>query len=184
MSYDYGADVAPTGDNSLQAVDVLAREQLAAELEVEACEEALKLAKAALEQIKNRRFPDLMVELGQKLLKTTSGLVVELNDIVRASIPEARRPEAHAWLDEHGHGDVVKMSLSLELGKGAPAKDKLTQIQEFCANLNVPANAKESVHPQTLGALVRTLLSSGVEFDQPMFGVFVSKETKVKPAKK
>lgn len=186
MTYDYAADdaAAPgSGDNILKAIAALALEQLAAEEDVERSQQNLELSKAALENIKNRRFPELMQEAGQKLIKTENNLIVELKDVVRASIPEVRRPEAHAVLAEQGHGDVIKFELKAELGKGDDARNKAVLIQEYCNTLGVAANCKEAVHPSTLAALMKELIAAGVEFDHQLFGVFVSKETKIKVAK-
>lgn len=185
MTYDYSADAdaVSSGDNILKSISLLAIEQVEAEEALARAEEQVQLAKAALENIKNRRFPDLMQEAGQKLIKTENNLIVELKDVVRASIPEIRRPEAHGWLEEHGHGDVVKYELKADLGKGDEARKKAALIQEFCATLGVAANGKEAVHPQTLAALVKEMMAAGIEFDQQLFGVFVAKETKIKVAK-
>lgn len=143
------------------------RELTAERDEVEA---RLKELNAEIKQIVERDIPNLMDTNGCESLETTDGLKVSVKETIHASIPKAMRPEAHKWLEEHSHGDIIKTKLLTEFGRGEmdKAREAAKRLEAFT---DKPALIDESVHPQTLSALVRELLREGHDVPQDLLGV-------------
>ena len=130
-----------------------------------------------IKQIIERDIPTLLDTNGLTTVTTTDGLKVVVEEKVMASIKEANRYQAHAWLEETGNGDVIKTKLATEFGRGEIefAREVAKRLE---AELGRGVAVAETVHPQTLSALVRELLRNGEAVPQELLGV-----TRVRKAK-
>lgn len=184
-AFDYGDDGhIPAGDNILTAISQMAQEQLAAQDVVTERQIHLDEAVANLKNIKTVRFPNLMMEAGQKKLTTAMGVDVEMKEVVRANIPEARQQEAFAWLAETNNDAVIKYELRADVGKGAEAMEKIQQVIEFGESIGISITCKPSVHFMTLSSLVRQRLEAGLDVPMDTLGAIVQKEVTVKISKR
>ena len=177
MTYDYSQHEESPPTNILSQIAKAAREQRAAEAEVDRLAEELKKAKAALERISQVQLPELMKEARQEVLRTEDGIQVELTEIIRASVPEKRSAEAFAWLRANDHGGLIRHTFSIEFGK-----DQEKSAEGFAKNLQtngVTYLEKRAVHPKTLESFVRQQLKDGNPIPQELFGVFRQKLTRI-----
>lgn len=150
---------------TLDKMAKLAQQQLDAEHAVELAELDLKEKKEALRKLSEEVVPEAMEQLGLAKITTATGLEVEVQDVIRASISAANTPKAMAWLREHEHGKLIKTELVV-----MPADDKeRAALDKKLAKHTV--KAKEGVHNQTLRAWVREMLETGASFPQKLFGV-------------
>lgn len=176
-------DAAPLPDDqALASVAQLAERQRTLESEIAETEARLAELKADLQRVSTGDLPTAMAAAGVRDFRTVDGARVEVQSFVQASIPKARRPEAHAWLHAHGLGDIVKHEITVRCGKGEDAvaelaKDVLTQA-------GLHPDDTESVHPQTLKAVVRERIESGELIPFDLFGVHVGDRARITPAKK
>lgn len=154
-----------------------AEEQVEAELKVEEIEEQLKAAKKELNDIAEKRIPELMERADMESVTTASGKKVVVAETLRASIPKARRGEAYRWLDESGNGSIIKRKVQAQFAKNeeAEAQALLERLREVFPL----AEIEESVHASTLKAFVKERLENGEEVDADLFGVFVQKRAKI-----
>lgn len=177
-------EAPPPSDEDLATVATLVRRQLALEREVAEAEAALALKKKALFQVCEVDLPAALMQVGLEVTRV-DGRDVELKTEQYASIPEAQRPAAFAYLTQHGHASLIKRSLVLELGKDAGAA--ATKILDFVRKLPGADSYKiadrEGVHPQTLNAFVRQQARSNVELPAEVFGIFVRRYAKIKTKK-
>lgn len=183
--YDYSGY---TDDSNDHIDDVTARLNRAAEDMFEAArrvaekEDELKKAKQAFNDLADRRVPELMTEAGYDQggkHKVREGLEVQLVDRIRASIPVARRPEAYRWLDDHGHGGMIKRSFEIKF-----SKDQEKLARKFAADLKrrkiqLPCERKDKVEPQTLLSFVKESLREGMDLPLDLFGVHQLPSTKI-----
>ena len=193
---DYGDDALPQiGDNILAQIDATANQLMEAMLEVDGEQEHLKAKQDRVRDLSERQLPELLDAARQLELKTASGLLVKLNNVVRASISEAKKVNAFKWLRKQGHGAIIKTTIEIPFQAGQDKHaQELKAFLEFLMREDViktlqglypketksfknalvwlgnsPATAIRlisSVHAQSLAALVRELLKDG-KIDQP-----------------
>ena len=101
-------------------------------------------------ELAEHKIPELMESLGQEILRTTSGITVELKENVYARIPKKREQEAFDWLHENNEGGLIREEVV------------------------------RRVHPMTLKSWVRGKLEEGKAIPEDLFGVYVQKVAKIK----
>jgi hypothetical protein len=190
-AYDYSADAEPVGDNLLRQISLTALDQVAAQNAVIAAEAEVERLELALKVIKEQTLPSLMEAARQTELTTFDDLVVKVEHIIRAAIkeemPEDQKAAAFKWLEDNGHGSVIKNLVVVEFGKeqNAEAAKLVEALSKM--GLKAPVMRKKTVHHSTLTSLVRELLSSDDESKPQvpldLLGGFDRIETSVKPKK-
>lgn len=165
-------------DAQMTTVATLVREQLRLEKEVLAAEQALKDKKAELVAVREGTLPQAMLATGLTLTKV-DGLKVELKTDHHGSYSQENAGRAFAWLEENGHGDLIKNTLTAQFGRGedASAGEALKLIQEQFPDAKV--DAKRKVEPATFGAFVREQVKGGVELPGDIFSVYTSRTVKI-----
>ena len=140
-------------------------------------ETALKPLKQEIQHMETRVIPDLMNELGVAEFTNTDGVKVEVKQFVSASIPKNRVEEAHQWLKDNGHGDLIKHLVSVDVGKKSTDADHAIKA---LSELGLAPTDKESVHSQTLKAFVRAQVESGEPLPLELFGAFLGQKATIK----
>lgn len=157
--------------------------------------EELKLKEAAgqallnalsdeIRELETVTLPDGLKNLGIKEITLASGAKISLIDVISASITDENREAAHAWLREHGHGDIIKNNLTLTFGKGEDEIAKklmhhLLELRDKGETKFGDLQQKESVHPSTLKAFVKDQLSKGA-FPGDLFKLYTGQAVKFK----
>ena len=170
------ASVIPK-DTELSGVAAIAQKQLELEADVARTEDYLKQLKKDLEQVSTRDLPDALMELGLSGLPLADGTVITIKPFVSASISKNRQEEAHTWLNNNGHGDLIKNIISVNTGKDAEAADL---AYKALADVGFAPDTKESVHSQTLKAFVREQVEAGTALPLELFGVFLGQKATIK----
>lgn len=181
-AYDYSKDTTPAGDNVLAAIANLAQAAIEAERLLAEAEQTVTERKAALKVIVERSLPDLMVEAGQTECTTANGLKVTLKSVLRASIAGERSEPALKWLEENGHGSIIKHTMIVDIGKGN--SDKMVEIAKVIQAQGLPYNVSDKVEPSTLTKLIKDQLGAGVAVPLDTFGAIEMRECVVKVVKK
>lgn len=164
-------------DASLAQVSDLAQRQLALEDEIADLEARLSERRERLNRITFDELPAALAELGLRDIRLSNGARVEVQDFVQASIPERRREAAHAWLRDHGFGDLVKHELTVTFAKGEDA-EAATAARVLEEHGWHPAD-RERVHPSTLKAFLREQIREGTEIPLDLFGAHAGQRTKI-----
>jgi hypothetical protein len=172
--------IAP-GGNLMGALVALADEQEAAQAEVERLELLLDEAKKNLQRITEHEIPKLMDGIEGKL-NLPDGRTITISEKIRASITSDKKPLAFGWLNENGHGALIKRRFIIEFGRDQEewAKEFEKQLGQSKTPLNV--KKEENVHWQTLDAFVREQLGEGSDLPLDLFGVFRQRFSKIKGA--
>jgi|TARA_R110002012_G_scaffold52552_2_gene134995 hypothetical protein len=140
-------------------------------------EAGLKQLKQEIQHMETRVIPDLMNELGVTEFTNTDGVKVTVRQFVSASIPKDRIEEAHQWLKDNGHGDLIKHLVSVDVGKQETDADHALKA---LSDLGLAPTDKESVHSQTLKAFVREQVESGEPLPLELFGAFLGQKATIK----
>jgi hypothetical protein len=147
------------------------------EKQIEDAEIHMKALKAEKHKLSVENIPSLMDEMGVERLDV-DGLTVERKMMVHASIPQARKDEAFAWLRENGLDDIIKNDVTCSFGKGEDnmAGDVVGILQEK----GFDPKTKTHVHPSTLKAFIKERVTDGKPIDLDMFGAFIANAAQIR----
>ena len=151
---------------------------LAKQKEIQDVEIALKELKRHERMLNQDTIPQLMSNLGFEKITLSTGQQVTVKDSVQCAIPAIIRPEAYKWMDEHGHGDLIKIALTAKFARGE--KEQADAAFDALIDVGANPNQTESVHAGTLKAWAREELGQGHSLPQEYFKVHVVKITTVK----
>lgn len=167
--FDYGCDAGlgvEVDPAKIARVIDLSRKQFAIEAWIERAEQNLKKAKEDLAQVSQRELPDAMAEAMMTEFRLHSGHKVTVNQTVVGYVHKADEAQFHAWLQENGHGGIVKTAVISKFDRGhAEQADMLVQqLREEHPDVDV--EAKKTVHHQTFQAWVREVWRNGGELPE------------------
>lgn len=179
MSHDYSEWRDTPGDNMMAAINAAALEQKKAELEVARLEEELKEAQRKLLDIQQHKLPELMDAAGMLKVRTQDGIEVTVREIIRGGIKTENAPRAIAWLEENGHGDLVKREFKINFNKDEEAWAKKFEADLRKRKKEVRMDVNRTVHASTLQSFVKNQLEEGVDMPLDLLGVFRQRITKI-----
>lgn len=164
-------------DQNLAGVAQLAQNQMDLEDAIAANEAQTKTLKKELREIVEKTLPDAMDELGLSGFALAGGGKVTVAPFNSVSITEARKEEAHTWLENNGHEDLIKHEITAKLGRN-PEMTKL--VAEFLVGQGVSFNDKEGVHNGTLKVWVREQVEAGTPIPLELFGAYFGQKSTIK----
>ena len=181
---DYSAfknEEHPVGHNLMGALTSLADQHEAAQAEVERLTELLDEAKKNLQRLSEFEIPNLLDGLEGKI-NLPDGRTITVAEKIRASVTSDNKPRAMKWLDDNGHGGIVKRRFIIEFGRDQ--EDWAKRFEAQLAASETPLNVKQerNVQWQTLDAFVREQLEHGGDFPKDLFGIYRQRNTKIKAA--
>ena len=183
VMYDYGDDAvaAPSGDNSLGMLRSLAGEQRALEQDVARLERELVEAKERLRQVSEVRLPEAMEELGVPEFSTIDGLRIKIKEVVRASMGsgELEKSRALDWLEQNGHGKLIKRVLEVPFGSGQDQYDRARGLQADLLDKGLHASFERKVESSTLRAFVTEMLAQGRDIPLDVFKVLRQRRAQI-----
>lgn len=107
-------------------------------------------------------IPDLMEEAGWgpgSRYVTPSGETIELRQDVNASVKASYRQEVYQWLDERGHGGMIKRKVIVPFGRDD--ERAVTELSDSLRARYPQVGQEMKVEPQTFAAFVRSQLEQG-----------------------
>ena len=148
----------------------------------------LELLKASLERLTeeiNNEYkhltetviPELMDELGIPSISISDTTSVEVGQKITASMSKANAEAGCAWLEEHGHGSLVKHQVSLSFG--VKQREEAEKAVKALKELNLTPDVTKSVHHSTLSAWAREQLQNGEEIPMELFGIYQRTQSKI-----
>lgn len=159
------AAIANESSPSADQLDQL-REKVKAAKELERVkadlEERLKEANEALSKVYYEILPDLMAQAGVAQITVEAWgnmprVVAKAKPYYHANIaanwPPEKRQAALGWLEENGHGDLIKTEVAANFPRGEHAK--ALEFARLAKKAGATPALKETVHFQTLTAWLR-----------------------------
>ena len=150
------------------------------ESDILALEDQVKRKKAELMQM-NDSIVQLMESRGVKEIKLTNGDAVSYKEFYKGSISKDKEAEAFGWLEENGHGDLIKNIVSVRFGKGE--NDNASRLIEDLEQNGLVPDQKRKVEPMTLNAFLGEQIKTGKDVPTETFGVFMGYKVKIKRGK-
>lgn len=177
MEHDYSAYAEAPKGGDLAKLAELAEELAEIDLEAQALELKLKNARSRADSLRDVQIPELMEELGMEKFTTTNGFEIDIKESIRASISKENEPLAFAWLDQNGHGGMIKRKVEVRFDKNQEdaAKELAKELRSDYSGVSIDG----SVHNSTLRSWVRKRLEKGEEIPETISHI-VQKSAKIK----
>lgn len=149
-------DEIPT-DDKLTRVRDLAKLQVQRERNVAILARDLKEAERLLAEVAEHTLPNLLSDLGIKMIPLTNGAKVVLKVKVVASVLAADRQTFYDWMHKHNFGSLVKRGIEVEFPRGDAKKagKLLGYLNRWYKDYRV--SDAESIHTGTMNAWAREL---------------------------
>ena len=170
-----------TGEGDLAVIAALANKQLRLEVQVQQAEDTVRMLKEELRDISQDKLPEAMAAVGMSEFTLDSGAKVTVKEDLATSIKSGMQEAAFQWLEENGHGAIVKHVLSLEFGKGE--NDSAEAAKAALQAAGYDPQDKESVNHQTLQKWGRDMEQEGMRPPEELFHSFDVRITKIKTPK-
>lgn len=176
--FDPGEEGASAPSDKLEVLHKQLDEATALEEQLEQLDADAAAARTALNDLKTKRIPELMVELQMTDL-TRNGWKVKLNDFVSGSLPKEEGPRQRAidWLEKHDGGALIKTEISLTFAKSQ--HDEAKKLADRLAGEGFAAEIASGVHAATLQAFARERLKNGEAVDTDVLGLYTGQVVKI-----
>lgn len=172
-------------DHGKAGIARLASKQATLAEEISVLEAAVKEKKKELQRVEEQDLPEAMDAIGMSEFTLTDGTKISIKTFYNASIPGERKEEAFTWLDENGHGGIIKTDVSVAFGRGE--LEIARAFVEFARGFNEAAidpELEQGVHWQTLRSFVKEQIEGGSALPLDLFGVFVGRKAHLKAPKR
>lgn len=172
-SFEYGDDgaaPAPTNE-ALRRITDLVRQAVVGARELEAEEERIKARREAQRQLVEELIPSAATELGLMQFTTLEGIRVTIREDMTHSLSEDRRDAGMNWLEQQGHGSIIKRELTVAFAKGQEDEAKVLAQEIVGSHPDLPLTQRRNVAPATLKALLKDLMKGGVDVPVDIFKV-------------
>ena len=122
-------------------------------------------------------LPEAMQSANLMEFVTASGFKISVSPFYQAYISADNTEKAFKWLEENGHGDLIKNQISISFGKSE--NDKAKDTIDTLRQKGLDPSVKQGVHPQTLKAFVKEQLTHGRDIPSETFGIYVGSRSKI-----
>ena len=163
--------------DAVQRIAALAATLLAQQQEVATLEDMLSHAKERARTLAEVDLPELMRECDLTMVKLADGTKVEVVDGVQCGITADNRAAAHAWLERHGFGGLIKTAVVVAYGRNEHDA-ALALAERLHAQLGADVELQETVHPSTLKSFVKEQRAAGANVPEDLFSVHAFSTTK------
>ena len=155
--------------------------------EIANAEESIKRLKEQAQILSQVEIPAMMQEMHITKLKLKDGESVEIKPYYSASLAQGmnetdsdyvlRKEQAFTWLRNNGLGDIIKNDITVTFGRGED--NKAAQYAVLARGQGFEPVQKVGVHPQTLKAIVRERIESGLDMPSDLFKTYAGNSTKI-----
>jgi len=171
-------DVKPeVSEISLKTLTDKANKMVELEQLVEEKQASLKSTQKELKTLSEEEIPALLSEVGLSEITLTNGKKISTSAYYYGRITEHNQQEAFEWLQDNGHGDIIKNVVSVSFGR-----DEDVNAEKLLSNLQdngYTTNGKKWVEPMTLKAFIREQVESGNDLPLETFNVYVGQKTRI-----
>lgn len=168
--HDYASFKELPASAQLQELGLLIEQLESAKQRAAEAEEKFKSLQQVVTALEQYVIPEQMLAMNCKRHETVSGLVVELKETLRCSVPEANKERAMAWLVDHGHGAVIKDTVLVMFN--AKEHESAIELAKKLQEAKLPVKQEQRVESATLRSLLRKLLEQGEDVPMELFGAF------------
>lgn len=168
---DYVEQGTDIPDSAFHEIVGLVKESQDAEKSLRTLEEEVTSVKNKLKKINEDLIPSAMARINQDILQIPDGPKVTIRRDFTHSLAADRKEQGMDWLEENGHGGIIKREISVTLAKGQEelAKSVITTLQGTYPG--IPVESARNVASQTLRSVLKKDMESGVPVPVDIFKV-------------
>ena len=171
-------DSGSTAQDNMGKIGAVANDVADTDQEIQDLEDKLKVKKDYKKHLSENVLPNLFAEDGLSELKLADGRHLKVGNYYGASIKDAKKEAAFAWLRNKGHGDLIKNQVSCSFGRDED--EKARGLIDTLNQKGYPSSQREWVEPSTLRAFIREQHEAGKELPMDLLGAFVGQKTTIK----
>ena len=175
MVNDYTNKSEPTSSD-LKRISSLGQLFVGCDKKVKQLEYELEIAKKAFEQISTVELPDAMNSVDMKEFRLTNGYKIRIEEVYNVRLPKERVDMADTWLDEHGHGGMIKRSLQIELPKTLE-RAEIEWLKQKIKELEFDSQEVKNVHWATLQSWANEMREGGEAIPEDIFAIYRGNKT-------
>ena len=146
---------------------------------IQSAEKHLRDLKAKADDIGSRVIPELLAEQGLTSLKLADGSAVNVKKEYRCTLPkdDLKREQCYKWLRDNQLEDIIKNNVSVTFGRGED--DKAKQLLNLAVENGFEPQQKSDVPWNTLTALFKERVESGLDMHSEVFSTWIKDKTKI-----
>jgi len=171
-------DSGSMSQDNMGKIGAVANDVADTDQEIQDLEDKLKVKKDYKKHLSENVLPNLFAEVGLSELKLADGRHLKVGNYYGASIKDAKKEAAFAWLRNKGHGDLIKNQVSCSFGRDED--EKARGLIDTLNQKGYPSSQREWVEPSTLRAFIREQHEAGKELPMDLLGAFVGQKTTIK----
>ena len=159
-------------DLTNKAEELLELEKLMDKVQAE-----LKEVKNKYQKVSEEDIPSMLSELGLSEITMNDGSKISTSQYYSARITPDKTDEAFAWLNNNGHGDIIKNTVSVSFGR--EDNDSALKLASELHSKGLDPAQKKWVEPMTLKAFVREQVENGNDLPLETFNVYIGQKTRI-----
>lgn len=176
---DVSQPIVPSNEQ-MQELSYLIEQFFSYEKKIAEAEKELEHLKDNFKNISENRIPATLQAMGMKSFVTLEGKEVSFEKRWTGSISEENKVAAHKWLEDNGHGSIIKNSVSANIPKGPDSLKMQKEIEDFLnQKKDVVVKSEKAVHYKTLEAFIKEQKAKGVDLPSSI-STFEITKTKIK----
>jgi hypothetical protein len=146
-------------------------------------ENQVKIVDQNIKKIERDDLPEMFTQAGISSVTVEAAgnhpaFIAERGTVYTAKIPDDKRASAFDWLENNGHGDLIKSVINIFFGM--QEHEERLRVMKLLSDAKVQYYTNESVHHMTLKAFVKTEILKGHTIPNDLLGVYVFDEVKIK----
>jgi hypothetical protein len=147
------------------------------DVQIADAEAGLSVLKQQKEELERKKIPDALLEAGLSEIVTMDGLKVTTK-MIYGAIPKESKEMAFNWMDQHGHGSLIKRQVSIAFDKGST--DAAKAAEAAIRELGLEPKTSLDVHHQTWASFAKEQTNKGVSLPFDEWGVYVGQKATIK----
>lgn len=163
-------------DDDLRTVEAWARRQMRLEDRIAELKDELKKLESKLRHISEVELPEALSSAGVSEITLQNGAKIEVKKAYYPSITRANEEAAYRWLEEHGHGSLLKTAVTLVFAAG---EDPVGMIDEL-EGRGLSPSAKRSIHTGQFRAWARRQIEDEGSEVPPCISLHIADQAKIK----
>ena len=170
-----------TNDSAIIGISELANQLVGVEGDIEKAETLLTLLKERKRNLSEDLLPSAMEEAGMKEFTLSDGSHIKVKPEVYCSIKSDQKENTYEWLDQNGHGSIVKHVIKTEFGRGE--NETAQALATLLSENGYDFTDGKDVHWQTLRRWAKDELEAGRRPPENLFSLHEANIATVKQPK-